>query len=318
MQLRTPTPPAALINTLWEARTPSNIRELEAQSTLIRERVRKHKSSSPASIIEAIDQLKKGAEVMMLSAELMRDRITSLEKANKAASERKQRKKKRIQKQGVLTKGAGEDIITQREAEQQITREERQRGEQLGVSRQSLARCKRCRERGHNLRTCKKEPIANVPHGRAAHTGEPRTFAKTTPKSTLLWPVTAHFSPAQDRTTCDITQRPLLLYSYTFAHCARPRRTVYSVVGMACLLQRVPSSSASSYHCAPQTHSELLIAGPLLLLGSLLSESAFFCVIFGVKQPHLLLEARRSPVAPTQACAQLLLPPLRPSQTPQL
>jgi hypothetical protein len=36
---------------------------------------------------------------------------------------------------------------------------------------------------------------SNVPHGRAAHTGEPRTFAKTTPKSTLLWPVTAYFSP---------------------------------------------------------------------------------------------------------------------------
>ncbi|KAF7442162.1 Dimer-Tnp-hAT domain containing protein [Pyrenophora tritici-repentis] len=36
----------------------------------------------------AIDQLKKGAEVMMLSAELMRDRISSLEKANSAASER--------------------------------------------------------------------------------------------------------------------------------------------------------------------------------------------------------------------------------------
>ncbi|KAI1523852.1 hypothetical protein PtrSN002B_011969, partial [Pyrenophora tritici-repentis] len=39
-----------------------NARELEAQSSLIRERVRQHKSSSPASIIEAIDQLKKGAE----------------------------------------------------------------------------------------------------------------------------------------------------------------------------------------------------------------------------------------------------------------
>jgi hypothetical protein len=61
------TPPATLA-ALWEARTPSNVRELEAQSTLIRERVCKHKSSSPASIIEAIDQLKKGAEVMMLSA----------------------------------------------------------------------------------------------------------------------------------------------------------------------------------------------------------------------------------------------------------
>jgi hypothetical protein len=156
VQLRTPTPPEALPEALWEARTPSNVRELNAQSTLIRERVRRHKSSSPASIIEAINQLKKGAEVMMLSAELMRDRITSLERANEAASARKQRKKKRIQRRGVLTKGAGEDILAQREADQQIAREQRQGGEQSGVSRQALARCTRCRETGHNSRTCKK------------------------------------------------------------------------------------------------------------------------------------------------------------------
>ena len=87
--------------------------------------MRKHKSSSPASIIEAINQLKKGAEVMMLSAELMRDQIASLKKANKAASARKQRKKKRIQKQGTLTKGEGEDILAQRKVEQQISRKER-------------------------------------------------------------------------------------------------------------------------------------------------------------------------------------------------
>jgi hypothetical protein len=73
--------------------------------------VRQHKSLLPALIIEAINQLKKGAEVMMLSAELMRDRITSLERANEAALARKQRKKKRIQKRGTLTKGEGEDIL---------------------------------------------------------------------------------------------------------------------------------------------------------------------------------------------------------------
>ena len=117
VQLRTPTPPAALAEALWEARTPSNARELGAQSTLIRERVRQHKSSLPASIIEAINQLKKGAEVIMLLAELMRDWIVSLERANEAASTRRQRKKKRLQKQGVLTKGAGEDILTQHEAD---------------------------------------------------------------------------------------------------------------------------------------------------------------------------------------------------------
>ena len=30
VQLRTPSPPAALIEALWQARTPSNVRELEA------------------------------------------------------------------------------------------------------------------------------------------------------------------------------------------------------------------------------------------------------------------------------------------------
>ena len=54
VQLRTPTP-ADPVEPLWEARTPSNVRELEAQSTLIRDRVRRHKSSSPASIIKAIN-----------------------------------------------------------------------------------------------------------------------------------------------------------------------------------------------------------------------------------------------------------------------
>ncbi|RYO14570.1 hypothetical protein AA0113_g12483 [Alternaria arborescens] len=158
VQLRTPTP-AALPEASWQARTPSNVRELEAQSTLIRDRVRRHKSSSPAPIIEAINQLKKGAEVIMLSAELMRDQITSLERANEAALKRKQREKKRLQKRGVLTKGAGEDILAQREADQQIAREERQGGEQSGLSRQARARCTRCRETGHNSRTYKNNTL---------------------------------------------------------------------------------------------------------------------------------------------------------------
>jgi hypothetical protein len=116
VQLRTPSP-AALPEAPWEAKTPSNICELEAQSTLICERVQQHKSSLPASIIRAISQLKKGAEVMMLSAELMRDQIVSLEEANEAASARKQHKKKRIQYCGALTKEEGENILAQKEAD---------------------------------------------------------------------------------------------------------------------------------------------------------------------------------------------------------
>ena len=48
---------------------------------------------------------------MMLLAELMRDWLASLKRANEVATKRRQRKKKRIQKRGVLTKGAGEDLL---------------------------------------------------------------------------------------------------------------------------------------------------------------------------------------------------------------
>jgi hypothetical protein len=47
----------------------------------------------------------------MLSAKLMRDQITSLKKTNKAASARKQRKKKRIQQRRVLIKRARKDLL---------------------------------------------------------------------------------------------------------------------------------------------------------------------------------------------------------------
>jgi hypothetical protein len=52
----------------------------------------------------------------MLSAKLMRNQIASLKRANEAATKRRQRKKKRIQKRGTLTKGEREDILAQKEA----------------------------------------------------------------------------------------------------------------------------------------------------------------------------------------------------------
>ncbi|KAI1663610.1 hypothetical protein L13192_12299 [Pyrenophora tritici-repentis] len=54
-----------------------------------------------------------------------RFKISSLKKANSAASARRQRSKKRIQKHRVLTKGAREDTLAQNKADQQIAHEER-------------------------------------------------------------------------------------------------------------------------------------------------------------------------------------------------
>jgi hypothetical protein len=111
VKLRTPSPPAAAVEALWESQTPSNARELGAQSTLVREKIQRHQNSSPTSLVRLVDQLARGAEMMAHSIVLLRDQISTLEKANQAATKRKQRKKKRIQKRGTLTKAEGEEII---------------------------------------------------------------------------------------------------------------------------------------------------------------------------------------------------------------
>jgi hypothetical protein len=107
--LRTPSP--LPVPPAWESQTPSNARELELQSSLVRTRIRAHQDSSPLSIIQAIDRFTKGAERMVHEAVLLREEAKSLRAANEAATKRRSRKKKRIQQRGTLIKAAGADIV---------------------------------------------------------------------------------------------------------------------------------------------------------------------------------------------------------------
>jgi hypothetical protein len=153
---RTPTPPA-LEPTLWQPKTPSNAWEIEAQTTLLIRRIRDHKSSSPNSIIKMVLQVKKGSTLKVHSHTLLEARIASLEEANQAASERRKRKKKRIQKGGTLSQAEAEDIVRQRDVEAQLEAERRQERVRIGSSAGSIRRCKNCGEAGHNKRTCKRD-----------------------------------------------------------------------------------------------------------------------------------------------------------------
>ncbi len=155
VQPRTPSPPA-LGPTPWQPKTPSNAWEIEAQTTLIVKRITDHKESSPDSIIEMVLQVKKGSTLKVHSHTLLEARIANLEEANQAASERKKRKKKRIQKGGTLSQAEAEDIVEQRDVEIQLEVERRQERVRAGGSAGGIRRCKNCGEAGHNKRTCKK------------------------------------------------------------------------------------------------------------------------------------------------------------------
>ena len=110
IKLRTPSPlPAAASQ--WESKTPSNAAELGSQTALIRDRIQRHQNSSPTSIIESLNRLAKGAELMVHSGVLVQAEIANLRKANEAATRRRKRQKKRIQQQGSLTKAEGLEII---------------------------------------------------------------------------------------------------------------------------------------------------------------------------------------------------------------
>ncbi|RYC80031.1 hypothetical protein BFJ63_vAg17088 [Fusarium oxysporum f. sp. narcissi] len=67
VQLRTPTPveEAAEPSTPWASRTPKTVLEARSQSEYLERRIRRHQSSSPESILEALQCLTKGTKAVM-------------------------------------------------------------------------------------------------------------------------------------------------------------------------------------------------------------------------------------------------------------
>jgi hypothetical protein len=145
--LRTPTPPKPE-DTPWESKTPSNLREVEAQSTLVRERVQLHRDSPVSPLLKAIDQLNKGVAKMGHETVLMRQEMAGLRKAVEIATEVKGRKRKYIRTAETLTVGEIADLIAEKEGGGQ-----KEGGESLKRVR-TQRRCRRCGETGHNARTC--------------------------------------------------------------------------------------------------------------------------------------------------------------------
>ena len=98
-------------------------------------------------------QVKRGSVKKDHSHTLLEARIAKLEQANQAASERKKRKKKRIQEGGTLSQVEAEEILKKKDAEAEAEGE----GAQVGSSSRGKRRCRTCGKTGHNKRTCQKD-----------------------------------------------------------------------------------------------------------------------------------------------------------------
>ncbi|OBS17525.1 hypothetical protein FPOA_26337 [Fusarium poae] len=156
VRLRTPTPAeeVASPSTPWVSKTPKTVLEAQFQCEYLDRRIRRHKSSSPESILGALKSLAKGTKAIMHENALLRAENQDLRQANEILSRRRNMKKTRLQKRGVMTVEEGRQAIDQMNVDGQAVEESLRSGSQ-GRSVQAKERhCGVCGKMGHNARTC--------------------------------------------------------------------------------------------------------------------------------------------------------------------
>ncbi len=96
----------------------------------------------------------KGTELLAYKITLLLAEVRTLRKANKALSKRRRAKKTRVRQGGPLTIEDAQDVLAQKEAEEQARRDKRSEGGRQNEGQPSGRRCGTCGKTGHNARTC--------------------------------------------------------------------------------------------------------------------------------------------------------------------
>jgi hypothetical protein len=156
VQLRTPTPAEEVTEPLtpWVSKTPKTVLEAQSQCEYLKKRIKRHKSSSPESIIEAIKSLAKGTKSNMHRLALVEARMKDFEQANKILSRRQRAKRTRLQKGGAITVEEATQVINQMDVNTQVVAESSRSGGQGRLARPGVRHCSVCGKAGHNVRTC--------------------------------------------------------------------------------------------------------------------------------------------------------------------
>ncbi len=156
VKLRTPTPTGPpLANTdSWVSQTPHNPTDALSQTTLVKNRIARHQGSSPTPIFQTVAALAKGTEILAHENTLLIAENRTLRAANEALSKRRRAKKNRIRQGGALTIEDAQDIIAQKDVDEQVRRDLRAERGSRKEGQLSSRHCGTCRQTGHNARTC--------------------------------------------------------------------------------------------------------------------------------------------------------------------
>jgi len=156
VRIQTPTPAEEepSLPDPWVSATPKTASEARSQTEYLKRRIRRLQSSSPASILDALTSLSKGAEVIMHRMALLESEIRDLRQANETLSRRRRAKRTRLQNKGKMTIQEGRDAIDQMVPDMLGEAEFPENRGQEREAQLRERRCGLCRKTGHNARTC--------------------------------------------------------------------------------------------------------------------------------------------------------------------
>ena len=147
LEIRFSTPTPSPRDEAWQSQTPRNIHQLKAQYELIRGQLR---DTSP-QIQESIDKLAKGPQLMVHSATLIRDKLSSLQLTLQEQQQHKGRKRRYVQKDGHLTVSEARDIGHRESIEEERPRQMLRLEESLQRSTRAPPTCTRCGVQWHTI-----------------------------------------------------------------------------------------------------------------------------------------------------------------------
>jgi hypothetical protein len=163
VQLRTPTPVEEVAQQAqaWTSRTPNTVLEAGSQSKYLSDRIRRHHSSSPESILEALQSLTKAVTRNIQKTALIEAENHELREANDMLSRRRRAKRSRLQNRGRMLLQEGQGLIDQMDVDTQVVAESSRSGRGGRSVGPGVRRCGVCSKTGHNARTCQVVPEAS-------------------------------------------------------------------------------------------------------------------------------------------------------------
>ena len=125
----------------------------------MKQRIQRHIDSLLSSIVVAFEKLAKGAAIIAQKLVLAQKRVFKLKAANKAATQRRSYKRKRVQREGTLVVKEEERLAVLKEFGACSNRKKAKKRARAKVGEPSQRHYRRCGEAGHNTRTCKQVKV---------------------------------------------------------------------------------------------------------------------------------------------------------------